>query len=608
MTTASPPNGTAAAGPDPDSRRPLVVACLNVADLRPDVDPLTGSIRLDRFRRGLSAPDTAALEHALRLSEAWSGKVLAVAAGPPAIDGVLREVSALGISVVRIPNQGNHDGPDREEADIEALGGDERQLARAIASAISRWGTPSIVLCGDRSADRGTGALPAFVAHELGVAQALGLVSLIPHPDSTAQAPAVLAERRLDGGWRERLRVPLPAVCSVEGAGVRLRRASLAAALAAGSSTIAVDSGRTPPVGADGTDRRVRVGPPRPFRPRARVLPPPEGDDPRIRLLALTGALVAHDPPHRDRPGQCRRRRRRAARISGPPRVPGGPTRPRGVDAIRTERGRPVNRLDAMTWPEAGQHTQSGAVLLLPVGSTEQHGPHLPLTTDTDIAVAIAMGAAHRRDQLVVAPALAYGSAGEHQEFSGTLSIGGSATETVLVELGRSAAHDYAHVVLVSTHGGNAEPVAAAVARLTGEGKSVSSWSPRWPGDLHAGRTETSLMLAIAPDRVHLDRAEAGDLRPLDALLPLLRRHGVRPVSANGVLGDPGGADPADGRALLAMGVDQLVDMVDPWLHDSRNRERRDGAAPDEGDVAVIYEVATEEAVKEVPMIGEVTG
>ena len=267
-----------------------------------------------------------------------------------------------------------------------------------------------------------------------------------------------------------------------------------------------------------------------------------------------------------------------------------------------------MNRLEDMTWPEAGQRSRSGAVLLLPVGSTEQHGPHLPVTTDTDIAVAIATGAAGRRDQLVVAPALAYGSAGEHQGFPGTLSIGGAATEGVLVELGRSAAHDYAHVALVSTHGGNAEPVAAAVARLAAEGKSVSCWSPRWPGDLHAGRTETSVMLAIAPERVHLDLAEAGDLRALDDLLPLLRRHGVRPVSANGVLGDPHGADPAHGRALLAMAVDQLVDTVDPWLHCAGNRTGQDGAAPGEGDGTLIGEAATGEAVTEKAVTGKVTG
>ena len=298
MTTTAPdPLAPARRLPGPDGDRPLIVACLNVSDLRPDVDPLTGSIRRDRFRLGLSAPDAAALEHALRLSDAWSGRVLAVAAGPPSIDDVLREVSALGVSVVRIPNQGNLDGPHREEADLGALGGDERPLARAIATVITRWGVPSVVLCGDRSADRGTGALPAYLAHELAAAQALGLVSLLPDPDSSDQEPAVLAERRLDGGWRERLRVPLPAVCSVEGAGVRLRRASLSSALAAGSSTIAVDSAGSPPIAPDGRDTWVRVGTPRPFRPRPRVVPPPAGDDPRIRLLALTGALVAHDPP-----------------------------------------------------------------------------------------------------------------------------------------------------------------------------------------------------------------------------------------------------------------------------------------------------------------------
>ncbi len=62
------------------------------------------------------------------------------------------------------------------------------------------------------------------------------------------------------------------------------------------------------------------------------------------------------------------------------------------------------------------------------------------------------------------------------------------------------------------------------MARLGTEGHRVTAWSPSWPGDLHAGRTETSLMLAIAPGRVRLDRAEAGDRRPIGTLLPLLRR------------------------------------------------------------------------------------
>ena len=108
-----------------------------------------------------------------------------------------------------------------------------------------------------------------------------------------------MVERRLDGGWRERLRVTLPAVCSVEGAGVRLRRASLAGALAVDRVPTPVD--RSLEVASAAGPPAARApstsGPPRPFSPRTRVLPPPEGDDPRLRLLALTGALVAHDPP-----------------------------------------------------------------------------------------------------------------------------------------------------------------------------------------------------------------------------------------------------------------------------------------------------------------------
>jgi electron transfer flavoprotein beta subunit len=149
-------------------------------------------------------------------------------------------------------------------------------------------------VCGDRSVDRGTGALPAYLAHELGASQALGLVAL------AAEGPGrLVVERRLDGGWRERLRVRLPAVCSVEGAGVRLRRASLAGTLAVAGVPTPVDRSlgvaeAAAPRSASGP---LHIGATRPYSPRTHVLPAPVGDDPRLRLLALTGALVAHEPP-----------------------------------------------------------------------------------------------------------------------------------------------------------------------------------------------------------------------------------------------------------------------------------------------------------------------
>jgi mycofactocin precursor peptide peptidase len=206
----------------------------------------------------------------------------------------------------------------------------------------------------------------------------------------------------------------------------------------------------------------------------------------------------------------------------------------------------------------------AGATLLIPVGSTEQHGPHLPFTTDALVATAVAEGIAARLDRAVVAPPVGYGASGEHADFPGTLSIGLEVLEAVLVELGRSATIWAAGVVLVNAHGGNATAVDAAVRRLVGEGRDVA-WVPcAAPGaDAHAGRTETSLLLHLAPDLVDLAAAEPGDPRPIGALLPELRAHGVRAVSPNGVLGDPAGASAAEGERLLAAMVEHALARLD---------------------------------------------
>jgi len=217
-----------------------------------------------------------------------------------------------------------------------------------------------------------------------------------------------------------------------------------------------------------------------------------------------------------------------------------------------------------LTWPDL-QGGAAGTVLAVPLGATEQHGPHLPLSTDTDIAVALAAGLAGVRTGVVVAPAVAYGSSGEHASFAGTLSIGQAAIELLLVELGRSASSTFPRTVFVCAHGGNREPLLRAERRLRGEGRDVRAFFPRWAGDAHAGRVETSLMLALHAGRVRLELAAAGAGAPLDVLLPRLIAHGVGEVSPNGVLGDPAGASAEDGRELLARAVGQLADVVDAW-------------------------------------------
>ena len=203
-------------------------------------------------------------------------------------------------------------------------------------------------------------------------------------------------------------------------------------------------------------------------------------------------------------------------------------------------------------------------LVLVPVGSLEQHGPHLPLDTDTAIAMAVAAGVADRLGEagtdVWVAPPVTYAASGEHQSFAGTSSIGTDALRVVLVELVRSMRTWAERVVLVNGHGGNLDALGAAVHQLVAEGHDVS-WAACATGsvDLHAGRTETSLMLHLRPGSVRLGLAVAGNTRPLDQILPALMAGGTEAVSANGVLGDPAGASASEGAVLLAAMVDDVL-------------------------------------------------
>jgi creatinine amidohydrolase len=221
-----------------------------------------------------------------------------------------------------------------------------------------------------------------------------------------------------------------------------------------------------------------------------------------------------------------------------------------------------VTNLAELTWVQVDRGARR--VLLVPVGSVEQHGPHLPLDTDTRIAVAVASGAAALREGTAVAPAIAFGSSGEHAGFTGTLSIGTSALCELLVELGRDASRDWDSLLFVNGHGGNASAVSGAVARLVAEGRRGAAFAVSVPsGDAHAGLTETSLLLHLEPSLVRADVAEAGETQPIADLMDRLRSHGVRSVSPNGVLGDPRTATADLGRRLLADLVGGCVTAVD---------------------------------------------
>jgi len=210
--------------------------------------------------------------------------------------------------------------------------------------------------------------------------------------------------------------------------------------------------------------------------------------------------------------------------------------------------------------------------VVAPVGSTEQHGPHLPLDTDARIATAVAdalvatLTGPGSTAPLTVAPTISYGASGEHEGFPGTVSIGTAVLEELLVEFGRSACEWAQRLVFVNGHGGNVEAVTSAVRRLRAEGRDAG-WCPCSVsgGDAHAGHTETSILLHISPETVCIDSLSAGNVTPLPELMPTMRRGGIAAVSEVGVLGDPTTATAEAGAQLFTEMVDACVKRVRRW-------------------------------------------
>ena len=206
-------------------------------------------------------------------------------------------------------------------------------------------------------------------------------------------------------------------------------------------------------------------------------------------------------------------------------------------------------------------------IVLLALGSWEQHGAHLPFDTDTVIIASVVDAAIRSVDpentQFSVVPTIGVTASDEHNGFAGTLSIGTNALSDAVVSIARSASWARG-ICIVNGHGGNSDALKLVHSALDYENIRHSIWSlPYYEGaDMHAGHTETSLMLHLAPDTVRMDLAEVGAVGDSEMLIERMRAGGIKEVSSNGVVGDPTNATAAHGATMLSFYADHLTKLL----------------------------------------------
>jgi creatinine amidohydrolase len=237
----------------------------------------------------------------------------------------------------------------------------------------------------------------------------------------------------------------------------------------------------------------------------------------------------------------------------------------------------PHRFLPYLSWTEiTALPDRENTVIVLPVGATEQHGPHLPCSVDTVIAAGVIGKAFERLPAEVRAfglPPISYGKSEEHLHFAGTMTLTGTTLLSTMIELGESVYRSgFRKLVFANGHGGQPQVLEMAARELrlrhgdfvivpfgvsrvpNVSGKFISDQERKQ--SMHAGHSETALMLALAPDTVHMERAEAAfppvfpskilsaDGRPACAWV-------ARDFGPSGVIGDPTTATREQGEAIL---------------------------------------------------------
>lgn len=242
-------------------------------------------------------------------------------------------------------------------------------------------------------------------------------------------------------------------------------------------------------------------------------------------------------------------------------------------------------RMEEMTAPEIGKAIERGfTTVVIGVGSTEQHGPHLPTMTDTRIGDELAHRVALKLGNALQARTIPFGVSEHHLAFGGTVSIPCETLAAILRAYVSSLARDgFRRIVFLPSHGGNFATVQEVIDEspsshpevvVTGhadllefqefsEGTSARFGISAGASGGHAGENETALMLALEPDLVRRDRFAAGYVGPLgEEQIRIVLGEGMPALTPNGVLGDPTDATAGHGEAYLELFADFLTSKV----------------------------------------------
>ncbi len=242
-------------------------------------------------------------------------------------------------------------------------------------------------------------------------------------------------------------------------------------------------------------------------------------------------------------------------------------------------------RMEEMNWPDVRAAIDAGfTTAVVAVGSTEQHGPHLPTMTDTRIGDAVAHGVALKLGNALLARTIPIGVSAHHLAFGATVSLQAETLKLIIRDYVDSLVQDgFRRIIFLPSHGGNFAPLAEAMedARKAHSGVEVTGYTDllgltgcltrlseefgisEGESGAHAGENETSLMLALEPGLVARDRFAPGYVGPLgDDIVRTVFEKGMPALTSNGVLGDPRRATAAQGEAYLKQMIEFLVAEV----------------------------------------------